>query len=145
MVFGGQQIRTSVGEILKYLYPNVALEREEDNTINDASLPNFSYAIADQLNNVIHQFVVEKSHAQKKFERMTREVDLEKFLNGDPDTEFDDLLLDVSKNALLFKELCWKYQPQPPDSILNIRELRNLEMGFEYIQSSHPDVKLGIL
>lgn len=46
--------------------------------------------------------------------------------------------------SLAICKLCWRYQPQPPESILHVEDLKEAKIGFEYIADNNDKITRGV-
>lgn len=73
------------------------------------------------------------------------ETSVEMFLDEEnKDPEILELIEKIiSKVSILIKDLCWRFQPQPPEGLLQLENIKEPKLGMEYFDPSQSDIARG--
>lgn len=67
------------------------------------------------------------------------------FLSGEiKDPEILELIeKNISKVSIVIKDLCWRFQPQPPESLLQFPKIKETKLGMENLDPSLSEIARG--
>lgn len=85
-----------------------------------------------------------RTTAQESIHQIVQDIDIEGLLEGHASEVFTKYISkSISEISITWKELLWKFQPQPPQSLLFVKELRNLGIGLEYVTENDGEFVTG--
>lgn len=113
---------------------------------NKESFHHFDANLFDHMECLFRNEFVPQSSAQHLISKKRKlETTVEMFLAGEiRDPEILELIeKNISKVSILIKDLCWRFQPQPPESLLQIPKIKDTNLGMENIDPSLSDIARG--
>lgn len=94
-----------------------------------------SKVIYNGMVHIINDDIVSPTEIQRSVRSLEQFCKVDDFLNGEMPQSIVEYIIEKKLDAIsiLIRNLCWKFQPQPPETILDVPEVFEVNSGLEFL------------